>query len=246
MNGEVLTQKKVPEMYNISTKIDLKTGFLDVESPRCKEKLSIELKSDIISAIEEISIHAQRYEVLGYDNKIDEWFSKAVGRPCYLLRSSSRSCIRFNKSMGTCRDVNTRLNFVNEAQILMVSEESVSDLNSRLDSDRFVDPMRFRPNLVISGGGPYVEDTWSGLKIGKNHFKSLGGCNRCQMINLNYEGGEVQRSHEPLATLASYRREKGKILFGILLRYECDNEVGEEISSWLQVGQEVHPDKKQL
>ncbi|XP_023756038.1 molybdenum cofactor sulfurase isoform X2 [Lactuca sativa] len=246
MNGEVLTQKKVPEMYYINTKIDLKMGMLHVESSRCKEKLSIELKSDTFSVVEEINIHAQRYEVLGYDNKIDEWFSKAVGRPCYLLRSSSRRCNHFNrnknKNMGTCRDVNTRLNFVNEAQILMVSEESVSDLNSRLDSNRFVDPMIFRPNLVISGGGPCVEDTWTGLKIGNNHFMSLGGCNRCQMINLNYEGGEVKRSNEPLATLASYRREKGKILFGILLRYECDNEVGEEMSSWLQVGQEVHPD----
>lgn len=30
--------------------------------------------------------------------------------------------------------------------------------------------MRFRPNLVISGGVPYAEDGWSGLKIGKNHF----------------------------------------------------------------------------
>ncbi|KAL4554583.1 hypothetical protein LXL04_037177 [Taraxacum kok-saghyz] len=243
-NGEILTQKKVPEMYYINTKINLKLGILHVESPRCKEKLSIDLKCDTFSIVEEINVHAQRYEVLGYDNNIDEWFSKAIGRPCYLLRSSCRNSNPLNrtKNMATCRDVNTKLNFVNEAQVLLVSEESVSDLNSRLDSDRFVDPMRFRPNLTVSGGGPYVEDTWSGVKIGKSHFTSLGGCNRCQMINLNYGGGEVQKSNEPLATLASYRRAKGKILFGILLRYECGNEVGEETSSWLQVGEEVHPD----
>lgn len=61
MNGEVLTQKKVPEMYYINTKIDLKMGMLHVESSRCKEKLSIELKSDTFSVVEEINIHAQRY-----------------------------------------------------------------------------------------------------------------------------------------------------------------------------------------
>ena len=33
-----------------------------------------------------------------------------------------------------------------------------------------VDAMRFRPNLVISGGVPFAEDNWSGLKIGSNHF----------------------------------------------------------------------------
>lgn len=150
-----------------------------------------------------------RYEVVGYDNKIDTWFSNAVGRPCYLLRSSSKICTLLNKSKNTsiCRDIKTRLNFVNEAQLLLISEESVSDLNHRLNSStlhnkyyywknmlfihwtlrlcmiflkavkegpvgllRQVDAMRFRPNLVISGGGPYAEDRWSGLKIGKNHF----------------------------------------------------------------------------
>ncbi|KAK1440121.1 hypothetical protein QVD17_05946 [Tagetes erecta] len=253
MNGEILTQKKVPEMNFISTKIDLETGILYVESPRCKEKLHIELGSNSSAAVEEINVHAQRYEVMGYDNKIDTWFSNAVGRPCYLLRSSSRSCTLLNRSKNTsiCRDIKTRLNFVNEAQLLLISEESVSDLNYRLNSIkeegsvgllREVDAMRFRPNIVISGGGPYAEDRWSGLKIGKNHFMSLGGCNRCQMINLNYQAGEVEKSNEPLATLAAYRRAKGKILFGILLRCEFDSEIEDEISSWIQVGQEVYPD----
>ncbi|XP_071725755.1 molybdenum cofactor sulfurase isoform X2 [Rutidosis leptorrhynchoides] len=253
LNGEILTQKKVAEMYFISTKIDLKTGMLHVESPRCKEKLLIELKSNLFSVVEEINVHAQRYEVLGYDNEIDNWFSNAIGRPCYLLRSSSRSCIRLNRSKhtGICRDVNTRLNFVNEAQLLLISEESVSNLNHRLKSSKEegsigspmeVNSMRFRPNLVISGGDPYVEDSWSSLKIGSNHFTSLGGCNRCRMINMNFEAGELQKSNEPLATLAAYRRHKGKILFGILLRYERgDNSTVEEISSWLKVGQEVYP-----
>ncbi|KAI7745708.1 hypothetical protein M8C21_022185 [Ambrosia artemisiifolia] len=254
MNGEILTQKKVPEMNFIGTKIDLEKGILHVESPRCKEKLLIELKSNLFAAVEEISVHTQRYEAMGYDNKIDAWFSNVVGRPCYLLRSNSRSCTSLNENQNPsiCRDLKTRLNFVNEAQLLLISEESVSDLNYRLNSTvkeersvgltMEVDAMRFRPNLVISGGGPYAEDSWSGIKIGKNHFTSLGGCNRCQMINLNYRAGEVERSKEPLATLAAYRRTKGKILFGILLRYERDNETEEDASSWVHVGHEVYPD----
>lgn len=39
-------------------------------------------------------------------------------------------------------------------------------------------------------------------------LQSLGGCNRCQMINMTSSSGEVHRSNEPLATLASYRRVK--------------------------------------
>ncbi|KAL0306127.1 UNVERIFIED_CONTAM: Molybdenum cofactor sulfurase [Sesamum radiatum] len=71
-----------------------------------------------------------------------------------------------------------------------------------------VDPSRFRPNLVVSGGKPYIEDGWRSLKIGQTNFTSVGGCNRCQMINMTFTAGTVQRSNEPLATLASYRRLK--------------------------------------
>lgn len=147
-----------------------------------------------------------------------------------------------------CRDLGSRLNFVNEAQFLLVSEESIADLNSRLKSNGRrsnggqvvqVGAMRFRPNLVASGGEPYAEDGWSNLNIGGKYFTSLGGCNRCQMININAEAGEVQRFSEPLATLAGYRRAKGKILFGILLRYENNTET--ESDTWISVGEEIVP-----
>lgn len=254
LTGEILTQKKVPEMHLITTFIDLSQGILFVESPRCKRKLRINLKSDsYCGGKEAMDLQAQRYEVQGYHNEVNIWFSNALARPCTLLRCSSSqyySCLGKRGSVGMCRDVETRLNFVNEAQFLLISEESVSDLNSRLRSNVQksstgpqiqLNPLRFRPNLVISGGEPYHEDGWLSLKIGNKCFTSLGGCNRCQMINLDNQAGQVQKSTEPLATLASYRRIKGKILFGILLRYENDNEVGQEADSWLQVGQEVDP-----
>ncbi|KAL2495750.1 Molybdenum cofactor sulfurase [Forsythia ovata] len=221
LNGEILTQKKVPDMCYITTMIDLNLGILFVESTRCKEKLQIKLTSDPwISGKEEVEIHSQRYEVQAYGDEIDNWFSKAVGRHCTLVRSSgSQSNLRpnGNKSPGTCRDFATSLNFVNEAQFLLISEESVADLNNRLRTKlqngasgppTEVTPMRFRPNLVMSGGEPYTEDGWRNLKIGDKYFTSLGGCNRCQMINMTSRSGEVQRSNEPLATLASYKRVK--------------------------------------
>ncbi|KAK9275964.1 hypothetical protein L1049_023239 [Liquidambar formosana] len=254
LTGEILTQKKVPEMRLISTFIDINQRILFVESPRCKVKLPINLQSDsYYGGKEDMDLHAQRYEVQGYDNEVNIWFSNAIGRPCSLLRCSSSEyyyCLNKSRSEGVCRDVETSLNFVNEAQFLLISEQSISDLNNRLSANSQkgsrgppiqVNPMRFRPNLVISGGEPYAEDGWKNLKIGNKYFTSLGGCNRCQMINFDHQAGQVQKSNEPLATLASYRRVKGKILFGILLRYEDGNKVGQDTDSWLQVGQEVYP-----
>lgn len=255
LTGEILTQKKVPEMGFISTFIDLSRGILFVESPRCKEKLQIRLESDVYDdAIEEIELYGQRYKVYSHDDGTNSWFSEAIGKTCSLLRySSSNQDFMLNKikSAVTCRDMKNKLNFANEAQFLLVSEESVSDLNRRLSSDVQkgisgkaiqVSASRFRPNLVVSGGRPYAEDGWRYIRIGNKYFSSLGGCNRCQMINLTLNAGQVQKSNEPLATLASYRRAKGKILFGILLKQaSIEGDLQQQGDSWLHVGHDLHP-----
>ncbi|KAL1337895.1 hypothetical protein HN51_032585 [Arachis hypogaea] len=255
LNGEILTQKKVPEMCFISTFIDLSQGILFVESPHCKERLQIKLESGVNhGAMEELELYGQRYKVYNYSKETNVWFSEAIGKPCTLFRySSTEHDFMLNKTKGvaTCRDTKSTLNFPNEAQFLLVSEESVSDLNRRLCSDvqkdicvtaMQVDASRFRPNLVVSGGRPYGEDGWRTIRIGNTYFRSLGGCNRCQMINFSQNAGEVQKSNEPFATLASYRRVKGKILFGILLKYESSDEEQQHDYSWLHIGQHVHPE----
>ncbi|CAA7056729.1 unnamed protein product [Microthlaspi erraticum] len=250
LTGETLTQKKVPEMSLISTFIDLEEGLLSVESSRCKDKLHIRIKSNSYNSnSDEFDSHANILETHNEETRINHWFTNAIGRQCKLLRyssSTSKHCLNRNKSPGLCRELESNINFANEAQFLLISEESVADLNRRLEAKNEdcnrahenLDPYRFRPNLVISGGEPYAEDEWKTLKIGDSHFTSLGGCNRCQMINISNVTGQVKKSNEPLTTLASYRRVKGKILFGTLLRYETDAKT----ESWLRVGEEVNPD----
>ncbi|XP_047326781.1 molybdenum cofactor sulfurase isoform X2 [Impatiens glandulifera] len=252
LNGEILTQKKVPDMRFINTFIDFESGMLLVESPHCKAKLQIGLLSDPFTAERDKSFpHQGRYNGQHYNDEVDSWFSSAIGRPCTLERSISsneRSCMNKARRGGNSTDMEAKLNFVNEAQFLLISEASISELNNRIDSNISsyghgprleVDSMRFRPNLLISGGEPYAEDGWKSLKIKGKKFQSVGGCNRCQMINLDPQAG-LQKSPEPLATLASYRRMKGKILFGILLRYE-GTDAGKDKETWLETGVEVHP-----
>ncbi|CAH8381281.1 unnamed protein product [Eruca vesicaria subsp. sativa] len=251
LTGELITQKKVPEMSLISTFIDLEEGQLVVESARCKDKLYIRIKSNPYSPKSDVlDSHDNILENHNKETRINRWFTNAIGRQCKLLQyssSTSKHCLNRNKSPGLCRVLESNINFANEAQFLLISEESVADLNRRLeaskDSNRDLEklnPHRFRPNLVLSGGEPYAEDKWTTLKIGDSNFTSLGGCNRCQMINISNESGQVKKSNEPLTTLASYRRVKGKILFGTLLRYEHDTKV----ESWIRAGEEVNPDRE--
>ncbi|KAK7346705.1 hypothetical protein VNO80_21228 [Phaseolus coccineus] len=86
LTGEILTQKKVPELGFISTFIDLSQGILFVDSPSCKERLQITLESEVYEdAIEEIEL----YGTIVNNNETNAWFSEAIGRTCSLLRRLS-------------------------------------------------------------------------------------------------------------------------------------------------------------
>lgn len=78
-----------------------------------------------------------RFEAQGYTNEVNNWFSLAIGRTCCLLRySMSNDYLLLNKCKngGMRRDMQSRVTFANEAQFLLISEESVSDLNNRISS----------------------------------------------------------------------------------------------------------------
>ena len=71
---------------------------------------------------------------------------------------------------------------------------------------------RFRPNLVIAGGAPFVEDRLDTFHIGALRFQVVKPCDRCVLTTTDQT--TVERGQEPLRTLATYRRWNGKVYFG--------------------------------
>lgn len=47
-----------------------------------------------------------------------------------------------------------------------MTESSLGELNNRLK--RPVTSLQFRPNIVVSGTEPFVEDNWEWIKIGND------------------------------------------------------------------------------
>ncbi|GIL77287.1 hypothetical protein Vretifemale_6761 [Volvox reticuliferus] len=139
--------------------------------------------------------------------------------------------------------------FANDGQYLLVSEASLGDLRMRLqlrfptgvdtggcssgtsgsgsnaggdgsDSSEGDDLVaRLRPNLVVSGFLPYEEDGWVGVRVGPLHANVLGTCPRCELLQVDPRVG-VRRGAEVLVALAQYRRNGGRVQFGILLAAE--------------------------
>jgi len=97
------------------------------------------------------------------------------------------------------------------APILIAGQAGLDDLNQRLDNPVLMN--RFRPNLVFTGGTPFMEDEWRSVKIGQQSFKITHRCVRCNVPNINQETAEIVK--EPNRTLAKFRRFDKKIYFGV-------------------------------
>ena len=105
----------------------------------------------------------------------------------------------------------TRVSLADGFPALLTSEESLADLNSRLD--RPLPMNRFRPNIGVRGTElAYVEDTWAEIQIGEVSFSVVKACARCVITTTDQT--MALRGREPLATLATYRRVERGVLFG--------------------------------
>ncbi|KAK3337026.1 pyridoxal phosphate-dependent transferase [Cercophora scortea] len=146
--------------------------------------------------------------------------------------------------------VGQRILLANESPILAISTASLEALNKEITQKggREVSSAVFRANLVIaplhsmSKHTPYVEDTWSTLRIGLHDFKMLGACRRCHMVCINQETAE--KSEEPFVTLSKTRRFDGKVFFGNHMCYAPAAEVLTREAQYptIRVGDAVQPD----
>ncbi|SHL47459.1 MOSC domain-containing protein [Hymenobacter psychrotolerans] len=139
----------------------------------------------------------------------DEWLSEALGRACKLVYMSDM--VR--------RDVEPELNpegqlvsFADGYPFLLIGQSSLDELNGRLAEPVLMD--RFRPNLVFSGGEAFAEDTWEHFQVGELPFRAVRACGRCVMTTVDQRTAEKNATGEPLRTLATYRSQGSKVMFG--------------------------------
>jgi uncharacterized protein YcbX len=129
------------------------------------------------------------------------WFSALLDEDVRL--------VRFTGHRPTSRG-GGEVAFADGYPLLVISEESLADLNARLDEPL---PMnRFRPSLVLSGLGPFGEDEVRRLRIGPTEIEMVKPCARCIITTTDQDTGE--RGREPLRTLARYRTADRGIRFG--------------------------------
>ncbi|TGD82812.1 MOSC domain-containing protein [Hymenobacter wooponensis] len=139
----------------------------------------------------------------------DEWLSEALGQSCKLVYMSDM--VR-RDAEPEYNPINTLVSFADGYPYLLVGQNSLADLNTRLAEPVNMD--RFRPNLVFSGGEAFSEDSWRDFQIGEVTFRAVKGCSRCVLTTIDQQTGLKDPQSEPLRTLASFRTQNGKVKFG--------------------------------
>lgn len=104
----------------------------------------------------------------------------------------------------------TTVSFADGYPLLCTTEASLTMLNEKLPTP--IPMERFRPNVVVSGGTPFEEDTWQRLRIGKVIFTVVKPCTRCTITTVDQE--TASRGKEPLRTLNSFRKRGSNVYFG--------------------------------
>lgn len=223
-NNEFLTQRAYPQMALLKTGIDEKTIFVyhsDSAEDIIKLPLHPEAKETITVKIWEDFCEAQ-YAA----DDVNDWFSEKLGIPCKAVFMPDNSKRKLDPLYAKSKEDIT--GFADGYPVLMISEASLQDLNSRLEEPVPMD--RFRPNIVISGTAPFAEDSMKTFRINQHNFYGVKLCGRCVITTTNQQTGE--RGKEPLKTLAGYRTINNKVCFG--QNVICDDDglvnIGDEVN----------------
>lgn len=202
-DGVFVSQRTMPRLALVCVEVD--GGALWVTAPEMPplcvplapeegERVTADVWSDTCDAV-----------AVGVES--DRWFSGFLGMGVRLVHLPDDALRVVDQDYAGPDD---RVGFADGFPFLLTSTASLGDLRRRAGMDLAMD--RFRPNIVVSGFGAFAEDGWSSIRIGDLSFRVVKPCARCSVTTVDQQTAEVGK--EPLATLATFRKVRNKVMFG--------------------------------
>ncbi len=208
-----ITQRQYPRMALIepSFESDVMDFGLSVRAPDMPV-LIIPYPDPQIELYDEVTVICWNDQVKAHhiNTAIDNWFSEFLGVDCQLvyMPDSTLRPVDPDYALSVEADI---ASFSDGFPNLLISEASLDDLNSRLDTE--LSMTRFRPNIVLSGCGSYEEDRLGHFTINQIDFYAVKPCSRCVITTINPQTAEKE-NREPLQTLSQFRKKNNKVFFG--------------------------------
>ena len=196
-------------------------GLVRIRPALCGRELTLraaghdDLVVDVAAGeLVDTNVHSTSLQGALVDEIADKWVSTVLARSAHLLWLDDPTRRHINPEYSHDTD---RVSFADGYPMLLANTASLDVLNDWLSEAQSLEgplPMtRFRPNIVMSGAAPWVEDEWTGgrIRVGDVVFRVPKPCDRCVVTTTDQDTGE--RGHEPLRTLARYRNVNQGLMF---------------------------------
>ena len=258
-NFENMTITYYPELVLFLQSIDSTSTFTVTYNPPngMGKSLELQLEPDVTRLeVIDVRLHQSPTKAYKMPESVNAWFSECLGYDVMLTYIGSNQrpvlgnlspvaaqngAVGSNSWLSTIsasvsnlrsgKGVEEGLGFSDVAPYLVVTEESLRDVDARLEGGARMDVTKFRPNVVLSGAGKaYEEDYWGGIVISprKNEENIADieivltqNCGRCVSINADYSTGKsgVGEANVLKKLMKDRRVDKGNKYSPIFGRY---------------------------
>ncbi|KAM8810154.1 mitochondrial amidoxime reducing component 2 [Eudromia elegans] len=199
-DGHMVTARQEPRLVLVS--VGCEDGCLTLSAPAMSQ-LRVPLRLPRRNRVRSCRVFGLDIQGRDCGDEVAQWITSFLKTEPYRL-------VHFESSMvpRKSKDIINRFRTTDEvaypdcSPILMLTEASLDDLNSRMEKK--VKMENFRPNILVSDCSAYEEDSWEDIVIGDVELKGTVSCGRCILTTVNPDTGVLDRK-EPLETLKSYR-----------------------------------------
>ena len=206
-DGRFLTQRELPALATIET--TLGPDGLGLEFGGARHVLPYDLPGEAI----QVRIWRDDVQAWRQDAAIDAALSTHLGRPVQLVHFAPDAWRRCDPEV-TPDFAHT--SFTDGFPMLVTNVASLAALNDwLLESGATPVPMeRFRPNIVIGGVQPWIEDAGGRIVLEDGPLELVSPCERCIVTTTDQTTGQ-RSGPQPITTLVKHHASPaGKPLFG--------------------------------
>jgi hypothetical protein len=207
-DGLFVTQRELPRMALIQP--GFKDGQLSINAPGMNEIcVPLERQRDIPR---QVQIWNDTCKAWDEGDEVAGWVSDFLRVDLRLVRMTDDFVRRVDERYAPQP---AQTGFSDGFPLLIASEASLEELNNRL-VERGAEPIpmsRFRPNIVVTGCEAFAEDTWKTIQISDMLIDVVKPCARCAIPSVDQQTAEIRDPKEPLATLNTFRKQNGKVMF---------------------------------
>ncbi len=202
VHGDFVTLRGYPKLVTVGAEISSDHVVFTVAG----ERLEVPLESageDLFP----VQIWGDYVDAVQVSAAADSLFSKFLGKRVRLMRFDRPERRQVDPGYAEPGD---SVHFADGFPLLVCGTASLAALSEWLGAD--VSMSRFRPNVVVETDVPFIEDAWQTIRVGDIPMDIVKPCARCVGVNADPDSGRVTK--EPLATLAKFRTQDQKVMFG--------------------------------